>query len=206
MNITIKNLTLQIGDKKIFDNINFVFKSGFINKIQGKNGSGKTSLLKCILGIFNDYTGSVLIDDTELTKENQQEMIKKFSFLIEQKMLYKNLSVSDNIEIFKYYYGIKKLEPQLSSLYNNFELNNYENEKSDKLSEGFQKKLSIILSLMNNTDCIVLDEPYNFLDASSISHLNSYLNLEIKNNNRTVILSTHQEYAFDNINLQILNL
>lgn len=206
MRIILKNVSLFIGDNQILNEINHLFEDRSVNFIHGKNGSGKTSLLKCILGIFNDYTGEIIINEINLSKENQNQFNKEISFLIDKKMFYKDLSVQANLQIFQYYYQIKSLDSQLISLYNDFELVNFVGEKAFKLSEGFQKKLSIILSLINNANLIILDEPYNFLDSNSISRLNEYLELMVKNENKTVIVSTHQEFKFENLNHQVLKI
>ncbi len=205
MEIIIENLTLAIGEKNILTNVSFTFKPGLINRIYGKNGSGKTSLIKCILGIYNDYSGNIYVDGVNLTNINQDSFNKQISYLIDQKMFYKDLSIKENLEIFKYYYQVKEFNVELNLLLKRFELDLNLNEKAKNLSEGFKKKLTIVLNLINNGDCILLDEPYNFLDQAAEDALTVYLKNSIKQN-KNVILSAHQKHIFNDLSHSSLSL
>jgi len=205
MNISIENLSLEIGDKKILTNINFDFKSGKISKVEGANGCGKTSLLNCILGIYNDYSGLVRMNDELIEPNNQLKYNRKISFLISQKAHYDQLTVSENINIFKYYYQVKEIAKELTQLYSIFGLTNFENVKASNLSEGYKKKLSMILCLINNGDSIILDEPFNFLDQESVVSLKQYFT-GCTAQKKSVIFSAHQQNIFDDMEISTLSL
>jgi len=205
MKISLENLSLEIGDKKILTNVSFITLPSEITKIVGANGSGKTSLLNCILGIYNDYAGLIKFNDELIEPNKQLKYNQQISFLINQPMFYPQLTVSENIEVFKYYYQVKEIEAGLNQLFFDFGLNNFINTNASKLSEGFKKKLSLILSLINDGEAIILDEPFNFLDQNSIEVLSKYL-LDSTLKNKSVIVSAHQSQIFGDIKHQILNL
>jgi ABC-type multidrug transport system ATPase subunit len=205
MKISIENLSLEIGEKKILTNVSFNTLPSEITKIVGANGSGKTSLLNCILGIYNDYSGLVKFNDDLIEPNKQLKYNRQISFLINQPMFYPQLTVSDNINIFKYYYKVKEIEVSLNQLFIDFGLNNFSDTNASKLSEGFKKKLSLILSLINDGEAIILDEPFNFLDQNAIEVLSKYL-FDSTLRNKSVIVSAHQSQIFGDIKHQILNL
>jgi ABC-type multidrug transport system ATPase subunit len=205
MIISISGLTLIINNNEIFKNIEFNFNSGEITNIKGENGSGKTSLLNCILGIYNDYAGSVEMNRELIDVSNQLKYNRKISFLIVQNMYYPSLTVEENINIFKYYYQVQNLNLRITQLFSEFGLENFKNIKASKLSEGYKKKLSIILSIINNGDSVIMDEPFNFLDQNSVDYLIQYF-IYCTSQNKSVIFSAHQQNIFESMRFNTLTL
>lgn len=203
--IVASNLSLVLGGNTIFQNLDFVIKEGSITQIEGANGSGKSSLLKCIVGIYNNFDGDILIDSYKVKRSNLTEYAKLISFFIDKDFTYPYLSVKDNINIFGYYNGIKHMNADLAGLYKDFDLIQFSDIKVGKLSAGYRQKLEIILAMINAGKYVLLDEPVNNLDSGSISVLYNYIQSTI-NDTKSYIIVSHNDSNLSKISHQQISL
>lgn len=186
--INLENVTYR----NILNNINLKIHQGSIVTITGDNGSGKTTLLRAMLGLIKPDFGNVLYDDM-LFESNRLKILKSIGSLIEAPPLYKHLTLEENLLYFSILSGICKERVQI--LINQFELSTYKKVKVSNLSLGTKQKLGLAISLVNNPQIIIWDEPTNSLDKSSISMLIEIIEF-IHKNSTTIIVSTH---SFDEI-------
>ncbi|MEG0073860.1 MAG: ATP-binding cassette domain-containing protein [Clostridia bacterium] len=175
--IEIKKLEKTIDNKKILDDINLTFEDGNIYAFVGKNGSGKSMLFKYIANWIDIDQKSIVYTKNYTIRT-----------LIERPAFMEDLSAIDNLLLLnKNYY--KKM-PQIYELFKTFML--YENKDMlvGKYSLGMKQKLGIIQALIDDPALLILDEPFNGLDESSVNILRVEL-LKLKNKGKIILMSSH---------------
>ena len=184
--IVAENIGYKINENKLFHNISFDIKQGEALHIKGRNGSGKSSLIRIILGITEPVKG---------TLENKST--KEICYLGHKNALKTYLTLDDNINLMQL--GNSEM---LKSYLDKLELNKYRDVTVSNLSFGQQKKLALLRVFLNNSDLIILDEPFVGLDDGALSILTSFLNNEL-NKNKSLVFTSHIPC---NINSKILEM
>jgi ABC-2 type transport system ATP-binding protein len=171
----------------VLENITCSFEQGMIYGIRGKNGSGKTMLLKAISGLVRIDEGEIIVGGQLLKKGN--EFPEDVSALIENPGFIGNYSGLRNLEI------LARIRNRISqetivSYMKRFQLEPFSKKKVKKYSLGMKQKLGIIAALMESSKLILLDEPTNALDEESVRIFNEML-LEEKKKGNTIIITSH---------------
>ncbi len=201
--IDIKNLDFSIGNRNIIENLSFQFKDGSITHLDGRNGVGKTSLIKCILGI-NSFEGQIFIDEYEVSKRSINKFKHLLTFLLNPYSCYSYLTVNDNINIFNYYNHKIPTSSNIIRLFEIFELQQVSNLKVSKLSSGLRQKVELFISFLSNGKYVLLDEPFTNLDKSTS---NKFYNFIIETSQRgeyTYIITSHNDVVLEEISTQKL--
>lgn len=194
--IEIRNLTVQFKDKKIFKNISYKFDQGRIYGIVGPNGIGKTTLLKCMLGLIVPDDGEVYINGSLINHYNRDEVVKNVSFLLSSGLI-KNLSGWDNAVLFAKLYDVS--DNYIVQLFKEFDIFEARNKKVKNYSLGMTQRLALVIALLNTKrKIIILDEPYMGLDPNGIFRLNQKL-MKLKDEGYTILVSNHQLYESEKI-------
>lgn len=194
--IKINNLNMAYKDNKVLENINIQLEKGKIYGLLGKNGVGKTTLLKILADQIVTYSGEIL-SDGENIREN--EKYKENTILISEKLLPSSTSDQKIKIIFDI---LRKILPfwdenRKNELMKIFKLN--EKMYYHKLSTGNKNIINLIIGLCSNVDFLMLDEPSTGLDAINRDKFYKIL-MEIKEeNNSTVIISTHIIDEIENV-------
>ena len=184
--IVAQNIGYKINENKLFHNISFDINHGEALHIKGRNGSGKSTLIRIILGITEPVKG---------TLENKST--KEICYLGHKNALKTYLTLDDNIHLMQL--GNSEM---LKSYLDKLELNKYRDVTVSNLSFGQQKKLALLRVFLNNSDLIILDEPFVGLDDGALSILTSFLNNEL-NKNKSLVFTSHIPC---NINSKILEM
>ena len=184
--IVAQNIGYKINENKLFHNISFDIKHGEALHIKGRNGSGKSTLIRIILGITEPVKG---------TLENKST--KEICYLGHKNALKTYLTLDDNINLMQ----LTNCD-MLKSYLDKLELNKYRDVTVSNLSFGQQKKLALLRVFLNNSDLIILDEPFVGLDDDALSILTSFLNNEL-NKNKSLVFTSHIPC---NINSKILEM
>ena len=186
MTIDIKNINKSFKGNLILNNVNMHLEIGNIYGFSGRNGSGKSVLLKVLTGLYKADSGSVSINDKEINY--QEEFIKNLGVLIEGPKFFSNLTGFENL---KFLASIKNKvkEDDILNILEIVNLIDEKDKKYNKYSLGMKQKLGIAAAIMENTDILILDEPFNGIESVSVSKIKNYLK-EIKKN-KIIILSTH---------------
>jgi len=184
--IEVNNLSFEIEGKQILKNINLNIKEGKIFGIIGPNGVGKTTLLRCLTGIYNCSSGSVTYDRQEVY--DNIEVKRKIGYVADENIMQTNFKVSDILKYYKYSYKDFNEEKfnELNKIFN-IPVNKY----IFQLSKGMKMRLSIVLAFSINAKYLILDEPTSGLDAILKNKLLKIFIDEVFENNTTIIISSH---------------
>ena len=181
--LEIKNLNKSFDNKEILKDINLNIKSGKIIGLLGKNGVGKTTLIKLINDLLTPTSGEILIKGQKIGVETK----KVISYLPERTYLNKQMKVSEVISYFEDFYDNFDAEKAKKLLK---DLNVDINQKLTKMSKGMQEKVQLVLVMSRNADLYVLDEPLGGVDPATRDYILDTI-LSNFNENASVIISTH---------------
>ena len=160
--VSVKNFNLTIGNKQIVEELDFDVFPGEVFAFLGANGSGKTSTIRSLLGIYEASSGSLLIDGKKLTPENAAIV----GYLPEERGLYTRAKVLDAMIYFGELKGMDRDDAKEEALafLERVELADKANVKIKKLSGGQQQKVQLGVAIMGNPKLLILDEPTKGLD------------------------------------------
>ena len=178
-----ERLNKKIGDKQILKNINLTIPRGKINGLLGKNGVGKTTLIKIIIDLLIPTSGEVLVN-WEKVGVNSKKII---SYLPERTYLDKTMSVEQVIEYFADFYDNFDSKKAMKLLK---ELDLDIKEKLSKMSKGMQEKVQLVLVMSRKADLYILDEPLGGVDPATRDYILDTI-LTNFNEGASVIISTH---------------
>lgn len=178
-----QNLTKSFDNKKILDSINLTIPRGKIVGLLGKNGTGKTTLIKLINDLLTIDEGKILINGKEIGPESK----RKISYLPERSYLDKSMKVYEVIKFFEEFYDnfdSQKAKKLLKDL--DLDLN----MKLSKMSKGMLEKLGLILVMSRKADLYILDEPLGGVDPATRDYILDTI-LSNFEEESSVIISTH---------------
>ena len=201
--IKIENYTLAINKNIILNNINLELEKGKIYGLSGKNGSGKTMLIRCICGFFSNSQGKVIVDGVEVGKGVYANDI---GLLIEHITLPEHMSAFENLRTLNLISNKKISNNEISKWLCKFNLNANDKRPMKKYSLGMCQKVSIIQAFMNNPSLILLDEPTNALDEASIDYLKSLIVNTNKEQKTTFIIASHDKESLNDICDEIIEM
>ena len=186
--IEVNKLTKKFKDKIAVNEIDLKIKQGELFALLGTNGAGKTTTIKMLSGLILPTSGSIIIDKMDIKKDVFK--IKEILNVSPQETaIAPNLTVKENLEFMAGVYQIKNKEKKINELINMFKLDEVLSKKAKILSGGWQRKVSIALSLINDPKILFLDEPTLGLDAIARKELWKVIK-ELKGK-ITIILTTH---------------
>ncbi len=186
--IEVKKISMSFRETKVLKDISLTIKSGEVTGIVGRNGSGKTVLLKCIAGFLRPTSGSIVIDEHTLYED--KEKFLNIGVLIETPAFMDYLNGFDNLKSLA---DIRKVAntSDIEKYMKFFELPN-DDKPVKKYSLGMRQKLGIIQSVMENQDIILLDEPTNSLDEKMVEKFKELIN-DLKSKGKTIVMISHIE-------------
>ena len=182
MMIKINNLTKKYKEKYAVNNLNLEIKSGELFSLLGTNGAGKTTTIKMLSTLILPTSGEVKINNFDLTKDSAK--IKEIINISPQET-----AIAPNLYFMAGIYQITNKEEKINELVKIFKLDDVLKQKAKTLSGGYQRKLSIAISLINSPKILFLDEPTLGLDV--ISRHDLWNIIESLKGNTTIILTTH---------------
>lgn len=180
-----KNLTKRFGDKVAVNQVNMHIERGDIYGFIGKNGAGKTSTMKLLLGMTYPTSGDIELFGSKQLEEERT----KIGSLIEAPGIYKNCTAYENLKRFSLAFGCKN--SNIKEILEIVGLQNTGKKKAGAFSLGMRQRLGIAIALLGNPELLILDEPINGLDPAGIKEIRDLimrLNTERK---ITVLISSH---------------
>lgn len=202
MQIKLENVTKEIHGVRVLDDISYVFQDGKIYGFSGKNGSGKTMLMRVLCGLIYATSGTVTIGDKVLGRDisfppsigvliENPSFISKYTGLKNLKLL---ASIRNNIT-----------EEDIRNMMQKVDLNPDDKRTYHKYSLGMKQRLGIACALMENSEIILLDEPINAIDESGVELVKNLL-LERKKQGSIIIISCHDKEELELLSDEIIYL
>ncbi|MFV0379885.1 MAG: ABC transporter ATP-binding protein [Anaerorhabdus sp.] len=198
-NIEFKNLCFSFDNKRsIFKNLHFDFSKGDNILIKGKNGSGKSTLIHLLLGLYTNYSGSILFNGIDIKEINEKCILSKIAIVSQKPFLF-NDTIKNNIlygctnDIDEDMY-IEILEKtRLSNTLSNFKAKDqtYVGENGKQLSGGEIKKIVLARALLKNPEIYIFDETFANLDKQTREEFQNIIKNDLKD--KTVILIEHND-------------
>ena len=193
MQLKVSNLRKKINDKVIVDNVSLSINKKEIVGLLGPNGAGKTTTFYMIVGITRADSGTVALDDLDLTNAPiYKRSISGLGYLPQESSIFRKLSVYDNI------YGIlelrykdsKYIEHRTEELIKEFGLSNVRNSKGILLSGGEKRRVEIARCLAINPEFILLDEPFTGIDPVSVRDIQDMI-FNLRDRGIGVLITDH---------------
>lgn len=190
MQIEVNNLSKAVSGSYLIKDINLKFDSGKIYGVVGQNGCGKTVLFKCLLGLMNKTSGEIIIDG-----ELQKGFMRDAGFIIERPNLIPYYSAYNNLKFISSYKGKVDKDKIIKAL-ELVGLSSEEKKKVKNYSLGMKQKVAIAMAIMEDPKILILDEPLNAVDDSSVKKIRQII-LEYKQKDRIVLIASHYKDDID---------
>lgn len=187
MMIRINKLSLKIKKAEILKEININFEKGKIHGLIGRNGSGKTILMKCICGFIKPTEGTVFVADKQIGKDC--DFPESVGIIIETPGFIPYYSGFKNLKLLadlKRKIGRERIKKVMEQVGLDPELKRH----VKKYSLGMRQRLSLAQAIMEDPDLLILDEPMNGLDKDGVGDMRKYL-LNLKEHGKTIIIASH---------------
>lgn len=179
--LELKNISLSRNEKKIISNISLSICDGSVNNIFGYNGSGKTSILKILVGLTEPTSGKVI---NNIDEEKEYDI----SYIGHKYGIKNNLTVNENL----LYVSSETTVDQkiIDRMLDNYNMNMFKNYLVKYLSHGQQKKVALMKMGISEAKVWIIDEPYSALDKDAIQIFDTFIYGHISNNG-SVVMTNH---------------
>lgn len=181
--LEIKNLYKNYGEKQVLNNITLTVPRGKIIGLLGKNGTGKTTLIKLINGLLTPTEGEIIFEGEKIGPQSKLNI----AYLPERTYLDKSMTINETIKFFKEFYSNFDID-KAKDLLKKLDLD--ENQKIIKMSKGMQEKVQLVLVMSRKADLYILDEPLGGVDPATRDYILDTI-LTNFNEGASIIISTH---------------
>jgi len=195
--IEVKNLNKSFDGNQIITDINASFERGKVNLIIGRSGSGKTVLVKCIVGLHNVDSGEVLFDNTDVTKyktREQNDLRKKIGMLFQGGALFDSMTVEQNVMFPMRMFSelsFNDMRDRANECIQRVNLVNSNHLYPSETSGGMQKRIAIARAISMNPEYLFCDEPNSGLDPQTAIVIDELIQELTYEFNTTTIVVTH---------------
>lgn len=204
--LEVQDLYKSFGKNDVLKGVNLQMEKGKIHILLGNNGSGKSTIINCMLKLLKYDRGSITLDGEEIEELSNLIYFKKVSALLESSVnVYDNLSGEENI---RYFAGlnrinIKKFDKHLDYI-KEFKLENHLDKKVGDYSRGMKQKLSLIIALISDPEYLLLDEPTLGLDFESTNNIIKILKKLAIEQNKSILITSHQIDVIEKLEGELL--
>lgn len=188
MILELKEIEKSFGEKQVLTGVSFKAEGGKAFGLLGRNGAGKTTSIRILMGVFPANSGKVLIDGQPIDYKKIQ-----IGYLPEERGLYPKKLIIDQLVYFAELKGMRRKEAVKSVDYwlERLGMTEYRNKRLDTLSKGNQQKIQLITALAHDPHIVILDEPFSGLDPVNAMLLKDVVKEQIANG-KIVLFSSHQ--------------
>ena len=200
--LTSENLKIGYQQKKrqtvVADNINLAIQKGTFVALIGKNGIGKSTLLRTLTGVQKQLTGSVNLNEKDLNSYSNKELATKLSLVLTERLPESQLTVFELIALGRQPYtnwidSLSDVDLQKINLaINQTEIDHLKDKRFHELSDGQLQRVLIARALAQDTEMIILDEPTAHLDLHHTIKIFNLLKKLVNQTQKTIVISTHQ--------------
>lgn len=195
--IEVKNLEKSFGEQKVLKGISTVFEAGMTNLIIGQSGSGKTVMLKTLLGIHRPDSGSISYDGRrywEMDEDEKRELRTEIGMVFQGSALFDSLTVAENVGFpLKMFTRKSKSEiaERVDIVLQRVNLTEAHRKIPSELSGGMQKRVAIARAIVNNPKYLFCDEPNSGLDPKTAILIDNLIREITAEYNITTVINTH---------------
>lgn len=195
--IEIKNIEKSFGETKVLKGISSVFETGKTNLIIGQSGSGKTVLLKSLLGIHTPDVGTISFDGriySNLTTDEKRALRTEIGMVFQGSALFDSMTVEENVGFpLKMFtnQSAKEIQERVDFVLNRVNLVNAHTKKPSEISGGMQKRVAIARAIVNNPKYLFCDEPNSGLDPKTAIVIDNLIHEITVEYNITTVVNTH---------------
>lgn len=193
--IEIRNATKKYGNKTVVDQVSADLKEGRLTAFIGSNGAGKSTLLSMISRLLKMDDGEVIIDGTDLSRWNQEELARRISILKQSNHMNLRLTIRELVSFGRYPYSNGKLTDEdhkkIDEALAYTGISHIEDRYLDQLSGGQRQMAYIAMVIAQDTKYILLDEPLNNLDMKHSVQIMKILRQLVDDLGKTVIIVIH---------------
>ncbi len=188
MILEFKNIKKNFGEKEVLKSVSFSVESGKAFGLLGRNGAGKTTAIRILMGVFPANEGEILVDGQKIDYNKIG-----IGYLPEERGLYPKKKIIDQLVYFCELKGMKREEAIKAIDYwlERLQITEYRDKKLDTLSKGNAQKVQLVTALAHNPEIVILDEPFSGLDPVNAMILKSVVKEEI-GKGKIVLFSSHQ--------------
>lgn len=186
--LEIKNLTKTFGDVKAVDDVSFNVPEGGIFGLLGRNGAGKTTIIRILMNIYEADAGEIIFRGNRVGQAFRDQV----GYMPEERGLNPKMKVMDSLVYLAELKGsdVKEIRTRATSYLERFELADRAGKKIEELSKGNQQKIQFISTILHDPEFIILDEPFSGLDPVNTNLFKDII-LELKRAGKVIIFSTH---------------
>lgn len=186
--IEISNVTKKYSEATVVHSVSFSVKKGEIYGLLGRNGAGKTTIMKMLLGLVKPTEGQVHILGNDTNTGEEKAILRKVGCIIENPGFYANLTGTENLHIFARLKALDDEAVQKALALVNLPYN--DKKLFSKYSLGMKQRLAIANAVMHNPEVLILDEPINGLDPIGIAEVRKLL-IDLKQSGVSILISSH---------------
>lgn len=191
--ISVNNVTKKFRENIVLNNVSLEIEQGSVTGLVGRNGSGKTVLMKCILGLVTPTSGTITVRGKQVGKDI--DIPDNVGVIIETPGFLPNFSAYNNLmQLAKIRRKIGKAE--VRAAIEKVGLNPDDKKHVGKFSLGMRQRLGLAQAIMENPDLLILDEPMNGLDKDGVADMRQYL-LALKEQGKTIFIASHSAEDID---------
>lgn len=195
--IEVKNVHKAFEGEEVLKGIDFTFQKGKTNLIIGRSGSGKSVLLKCMLGLFRPEQGSIIYDGkayADFDDEEKRELRKKIGMVFQGGALFDSMTVAENVMFpLRMFTKQKKKESmeRVEEVLKRVNLEGSGNKMPSEISGGMQKRVSIARAIVNRPRYLFCDEPNSGLDPETATVIDNLVQEITHEYDITTVIITH---------------
>jgi len=195
--IKVENILKRFGDEVILKNISTTFDRGKTNLVIGRSGSGKTVMLKCLVGLFTPEEGRIYFEDNAIQDMNTEQhriLREETGMLFQGGALFDSMNIEENVMFPLRMFSNNKREEMLervNEVLKRVDLENVNKKFPAEISGGMKKRVSIARAIVNKPKYLFCDEPNSGLDPKTATLIDNLIQDITKENNITTIVVTH---------------
>lgn len=193
--VDLKNVFKSYGDKSIIEDVSLKIEKGTITSFIGPNGAGKSTLISMISRLIAKDNGDITIDGQDIFKTKNNELAKKISILKQSNSINLKLTVRELVSFGRFPYSQGKLTKEdwamVDKAISYLELEEIQHKYLDQLSGGQRQRAHIAMTVAQDTEYILLDEPLNNLDMRHANQIMKTLRRLVDEMGKTIVLVIH---------------
>ncbi|WKK77156.2 ABC transporter ATP-binding protein [Marivirga salinae] len=202
--LSIKDLSLSIGNQHILEDLNFTMNKNSILSVIGENGSGKTSLINILSKTYTNHKGIVRLNEKNILLYPKSVYNQILGSLIGNACVYPHLSIKENLIYVAKLYQLK--ENRVSEILDIIDLSDEKDKKVKAISMGMKQRLGLGIAFLHKPELILLDEPTNGLDQAGVKDLIALIKKLNQNHEVSFLIASHNFDFLDKLQPEILAL